>query len=128
MPINFSSIKAALLPGVTFASYSDKPLLLADIPEKYARLRSAFWGICPTRVGDLHNIPSHFLDSEGRVYHTKLVPAGREYPQGSGRLRGPDPPPEPDGKVATYRYEDNENMTLLKAEIEAFIRAQGWYG
>jgi hypothetical protein len=125
MPVSLSAMRGVLMPGVCFMFHAAKPLTLADIPEQFPHLRAVFAAIPMRRVGDLRMLPKRILGG----YRTKLVFAGREYPQGWGRGPGgaaAELPPEPDGKANTYRYVDSGKMRALKTEINEFIELRGY--
>jgi hypothetical protein len=126
MSAHLTSIRSILLPGLYLASRSSDRL--PDIPSSYPHIRAVLNAIPLLTVGDLTRLP-HQIVAGDLLYETKLVFAGREYPQGWGRGPGgaaAEPEREPDGKVDTFRHEDNANMVALKAEIENLIEAYGW--
>lgn len=76
-------------------------------------------------VGDIHNLPRSFTRGDGQRYEEEQVFAGREFPRGWDRgLWGEgapaEPPPEPDGKVDTFRMERNALRRELDEEIGAY--------
>ena len=110
--LRLASLRDALMPGVTFAFRSSDRLVLDDIPQRYEHMRKVFAEIGLSVVGELRVVPDVVTTSDGSIYETKLVVAGREYPQGWGRGRGgaaAEPEPEPDGKVDVYKQTANAN-------------------
>ena len=128
MPVGLVRLMEVLGPGINFWAHKNEPLNLADVPLHYPNLRNVFDAVPIKRVGDLRGI-KNATGADGVAYVTSRVFAGREYPQGWGRGPGgaaAEPPPGLDGKVDTYRFEDNEAMTVLKSEIQHFIDEMGW--
>jgi hypothetical protein len=126
MPVMLSAIRELLMPAMWLMSQGRKQLRDFDLTP-YPHLRAAVAAGVLQTVGDLSPLPKHFEVGD-QIYETHMVFAGREYPQGWGRGPGgaaAEPPPEPDGKVDTYRMELNANMKELAAEIAAFIDKRG---
>ena len=120
MPVSLTKIGDALRGGVTLAFKSKDPL---HIGPEFPNLKTVSAVIDLRTVGDLQKIPNR-IEAGDMLYERKLVFAGREYPQGWGRGPGgaaAEPPPEPDGKVDTFKYEDNENMKALMVERDVLL-------
>lgn len=122
MVVSLTAISGLLRDGVKLWSIGSRRLYLEDVPSCFSHLRFAFHIVPIKVVADLLRFPNRFEIGD-LLYERKMVFSGREYPQGWGRGPGgaaAETPPEPDGKVDTFKFEDNENMKALHIEISSF--------
>lgn len=98
-------------------AYDQFRINLKIIPKRFKNIRNVV-DVCGVKVyADLAKLPLHIIGTDGTEYTSVLTCIGREYPQGFGRLSGPEPEPEPDGKVDILQHIRNDAMIALDDEI-----------
>ena len=117
MPVSLVHIGTILRRGLQLASYNDFALRHTIIPNNFKHVLNIL-GPCKIRkYADLGKLPDQIIGDDGTEYISILTCVGREYPQGCGRLSGPEPEPESDGKVDVFQYIRNEARIALDDEI-----------
>ena len=124
-PVSLTTMRDVLGPGVWAMIHADDELPLV-FPAEFPHLRALRAVGRINTVKDMINLPRSFTCGDGQRYEEWQVFAGREYPQGWGRGPGgaaAEPPPEPDGKVDTFRMERNDARRELDEEISRYLDA-----
>lgn len=123
MAINLTAMRDILSPGVWAMVHADDELPLV-MPAQFPHLRSLRASGRIKIIRDIMDLPPSFTRGDGQRYEATMVFAGRDYPQGWGRGPGgaaAEPPPEPDGKVDTFKMERNQLRIELDEEIGAYF-------